>query len=82
MALLRHVTFALLVAAGLAQNPWVNRRRNRDKEAKPVAADEASAEDDLTDFARLNKIVEGLQTGSGGGGGGGGDIIPIRGCVR
>lgn len=67
-------TVALLVSSASAQNPWVNRRRNKDKEAKPVVTDEASAGDDLTDFARLNSIVEGLQTG-----GGGDDANPLAG---
>lgn len=70
----------LCATVAVAQNPWVNRRRNGgDKEKKPVAVDEASAGDDDTDFARLNSIVEGLGAGGGALGGGGGDGNPFAG---
>lgn len=74
MAMLRLTSLVALVCASLvarvsAQNPWVNRRRNRDSGGKAdsgVAPDVKAPE---TDFSKLNDLV-----GAGGAGGGLGDV--------
>ena len=54
-----------------AQNPWVNRRKNKDKDA-PVAADPASGD---TDFSKLNDMVKNLQQAGAAGAPGGEDMF-------
>ena len=63
----------VLALAGLtrAQNPWVNRRKNKDKDA-PVAADPAAGD---TDFSKLNDMVKNLQQAGAAGGAGGEDMF-------
>ena len=65
--------FAVLALTGLtsAQNPWVNRRKNKDKDA-PVAADPAAGD---TDFSKLNDMVKNLQQAGAAGGAGGEDMF-------
>ena len=64
---------AVLALTGLtsAQNPWVNRRKNKDKDA-PVAADPSSGD---TDFSKLNDMVKNLQQAGAAGGAGGEDMF-------
>ena len=53
-----------LSSLAAAQNPWVNRRKNKDKDA-PVAADPAAGD---TDFSKLNDMVKNLQQAGAAGG--------------
>ena len=53
-----------LSSLSAAQNPWVNRRKNKDKDA-PVAADPAAGD---TDFSKLNDMVKNLQQAGAAGG--------------
>ena len=55
-----------LSSLSAAQNPWVNRRKNKDKDA-PVAADPAAGD---TDFSKLNDMVKNLQQAGAAGGAG------------
>ena len=64
----RCLALLALTPVSNAQNPWVNRRKNKDKQA-PVAADPASD----TDFSKLNDMVKNLQQAGGGGAAGGGE---------
>ena len=65
MICLRWPALALSCTAS-AQNPWVNRRKNKDKDA-PVAADPSSGD---TDFSKLNDMVKNLQQAGAAGGAG------------
>ena len=53
-----------LSSLSAAQNPWVNRRKHKDKDA-PVAADPAAGD---TDFSKLNDMVKNLQQAGAAGG--------------
>ena len=57
MAMRRLAVILALSCTASAQNPWVNRRKNKDKDA-PVAADPAAGD---TDFSKLNDMVKNLQ---------------------
>ena len=50
----RCLAMLALSSLSAAQNPWVNRRKNKDKDA-PVAADPAAGD---TDFSKLNDMVK------------------------
>ena len=74
MAVRRILTVLALTGLASAQNPWVNRRKNKDKDA-PVAADPSSGD---TDFSKLNDMVKNLQQAGAAGGtaeGAGGDVV-------
>ena len=47
MAVRRILTVLALTCSVQAQNPWVNRRKNKDKDA-PVAADPAAGDTDFS----------------------------------
>ena len=64
MAVRRILTVLALGGLTAAQNPWVNRRKNKDKDA-PVAADPAAGD---TDFSKLNDMVKNLQQAGAAGG--------------
>ena len=64
MAVRRILTVLALAGLTRAQNPWVNRRKNKDKDA-PVAADPAAGD---TDFSKLNDMVKNLQQAGAAGG--------------
>ena len=71
MAVRRILTVLALTGLTAAQNPWVNRRKNKDKDA-PVAADPAAGD---TDFSKLNDMVKNLQQAGAAGGAGGEDMF-------
>jgi len=64
MAVRRILVALALTGLASAQNPWVNRRKNKDKDA-PVAADPAAGD---TDFSKLNDMVKNLQQAGAAGG--------------
>ena len=64
MAVRRLAVVLALSCTAQAQNPWVNRRKNKDKDA-PVAADPAAGD---TDFSKLNDMVKNLQQAGAAGG--------------
>ena len=64
MAVRRLALVLALSCTASAQNPWVNRRKNKDKDA-PVAADPAAGD---TDFSKLNDMVKNLQQAGAAGG--------------
>ena len=71
MAVRRILTVLALTCSVQAQNPWVNRRKNKDKDA-PVAADPAAGD---TDFSKLNDMVKNLQQAGAAGAPGGEDMF-------
>ena len=71
MAVRRLALVLALTTPIAAQNPWVNRRKNKDKDA-PVAADPSSGD---TDFSKLNDMVKNLQQAGAAGAPGGEDMF-------